>query len=274
MGNEYHVNSKEFIKKIEEEIKKSGFLLEIEVASELSRRDWIIRIHEYYIDEREKKSREIDIVAHKQFEVGSPDYDFFHVTLVIECKKSHKKPWVFFTVKKGREFVPPLSLFLLKFFGVPKLIDDLKWLGVQYKWIKECHYFNLSDFPNVAIISFEPFSNKSQIFEAKMQVLNALNFIMKEMLKLKGQVHSIGKRILFIFYPLIIFDGHLFEYTQEEKIRPVMYLQYLVRHGFTEFSGTLAHDLFLIDVMKKEFFPKFLNIIDEDFTKIRKVFSN
>ena len=57
-------------------------------------------------------------------------------------------------------------------------------------------------------------------------------------------------------YPVIVFDGELFEFYQEngEKVLPVNHLQY---RSFWQRS-------MLIDVVRKEYFQKFLEKIEKD----------
>ncbi|MEE4562925.1 MULTISPECIES: hypothetical protein [Paenibacillus] len=52
------------IKKIQEEINKTGFPLELRVSKLLKNRGYFVNHSAYHIDEDEGKSREIDILSH------------------------------------------------------------------------------------------------------------------------------------------------------------------------------------------------------------------
>jgi len=258
--------SEEEIRRIKEDIQKSGFPLEIEVSSKLREDGWTVIIHDYYIDEEEGKSREIDVEAFKRLEINSPDYDFFHVSLIIECKKSLEKPWVFYTTQKGREFKFPQSI--IKSLGKPRIH---KKLISQERWMKGSHYFS-PRFKKKAIIGYEPFTEgKGQrIFEASMQVIKALAYMMKQTEQAAETLSVMNKNPLFIMYPVIVLDGHLFEYTLKEEVKPIMYLQYLVRHRFTNpLTSELVGDVFLIDVLRKDFLPEYLKILEEELNIVK-----
>ena len=86
-------------RKISEEIKKSGFPLELRIANELIKRDYHVAHSLFFVDEDENKSREVDIRALKNyvFSEGIGLGKFIRNCLLIECKKCTKYPWVFLT---------------------------------------------------------------------------------------------------------------------------------------------------------------------------------
>ena len=69
-------------------------------------------------------------------------------------------------------------------------------------------------------------------------------------------------------YPIIVFDGHLFEYTSG-KIIPVRYLQYLKMHKFITIKGGIETNIFIIDIVRKDFFHDYLKILDREFINIK-----
>ena len=236
---------KDEVERIKEDIKKSGFPLEIEVSKVLKRHEWRVLNQQYYFDQDEKKGRTIDILAYitDHSEVG--DYKPFHVSLIIECKSS-STPWVFWTTHKDKEMFSFPSM-VVKHWARPrgitaerKMYDD--WL----KWMPHSHIYS-SDLDSVALIPYEPFKKGKgrEIFEASNQVVKALSFELmrhKKFALLMPALHP-----LFIIYPVIVFDGRLFELRVENGdlgLLPVEYLQY--------WTSTPRED-FLIDVVKKGF---------------------
>ena len=76
---------------------------------------------------------------------------------------------------------------------------------------------------------------------------------------------------LFIFYlPIIVFDGPMYNgKLTEDKIsleeRNHVILEYQYQPKYTKHPQR-----FLIDIVKKEYFPEFIEIIKEDISKINK----
>ena len=267
MNSEHYEISEDEIKEIEKDIQKSGLPLEIEVSSILKEYKWKLTIHDHYIDEQERKSREIDVSAFKRFDINSPDYDMFHISLIIECKKSIKKPWLFYTSEIGKRIM--WAPFIIKSFGKPRVHKNLL---SQERWMKESHYF-YPQFRKKAVISYEPFTKgkREKIFEASMQVIKATVCTLKE--NERGIKVIPEKSPLFLTYPIIVFDGHLFEYISG-KVKPVKYLQYLIMRKFITIKGkitndTFISDTFIIDLIRKDFFPDYLKILDKEFINIK-----
>lgn len=72
------------------EIRKTGFVLENEVAQTLRRAGWTIISNKYYVDDSEETVREIDILAYRVSKVQHFDV---YTTLIVSCKKSEANAW-------------------------------------------------------------------------------------------------------------------------------------------------------------------------------------
>lgn len=263
MHNDDYSITEEEIQRVEKDIQKSGFPLEIEVSLKLREAGWTTLIHDYYVDEEEGKSRETDIGAYKRLDIATPDYSLLHISLILECKKSPEKPWVFFTNEKGREFEFPQIL--IKSLGRPRIHKDL---ASQERWMDESHFFS-QEFERKALIPYEPFTHGKgkRIFEASMQVVKALAYQLKETATL---LHHLDGNPLFIMYPVIVFDGHLYEYTSG-KVTPVRYLQYLFRHKSTDrLTADLVGNNFLIDVFRRDFLPEYVEMLKQESNMIEQ----
>jgi hypothetical protein len=77
-------------KLFEDEIRKTGFVLENRVAQELKANGWTVISNKYYVDDSEETVREIDLVAYKSTRVQRFDV---YTTLIISCKKSDSNAW-------------------------------------------------------------------------------------------------------------------------------------------------------------------------------------
>lgn len=84
----------EFIKKINDGIDKTGFVLEYKICKILEKHNWTIINNRYYIDDVNNIEREIDIVAYK---TSSNEDIHFYTCLLISCKKSEDNVWTFLT---------------------------------------------------------------------------------------------------------------------------------------------------------------------------------
>ena len=78
------------------EINKSGFPLELHTSALLNKNNWFVKNNARYYDNYLEDFREIDIIATIKY---TKIKDAFN-ELVIECKKSKSKPWVFFKQSK------------------------------------------------------------------------------------------------------------------------------------------------------------------------------
>jgi hypothetical protein len=77
-------------KKLETQIRKTGFVLENEVAQILRSTGWTVISNKYYVDDFENSVREIDLLA---YQVKVVQHFKVYTVLVISCKKSDSKVW-------------------------------------------------------------------------------------------------------------------------------------------------------------------------------------
>lgn len=78
------------LKKFETEIRKTGFVLENDIAQVLKRSGWTVISNKYYVDDTEETVREIDLIAYRVTKVQHFDV---YTTLIISCKKSESNSW-------------------------------------------------------------------------------------------------------------------------------------------------------------------------------------
>lgn len=263
------------VKKIREYILKSGYPLEIEIGNILRKTAWIVGNQWPYTDSKEKKIRAIDILAmrlmHRQL----------GLMMVIECKKSEKHDWVFYTQQKERELLPLLGTFVdfLKKIAKPPISEKLTQLyatstlgelfgaktssSALLSKLSGLHLLN----PEIRMGIFnviptkegenQPRGKKSterdDFFEATQQLISALE--------------SIGGGMKnFIVFPVIVFDGELYEFYQSEnemEFMPINHVQF-ISFG-TEMSPCM------IDIVRKTYFHQFLKIMENDFAILSEI---
>lgn len=80
---------------IAQEIKdKTGFILEHDVATLLEANGWTVIHNRYYLDDMQMMQREIDLLVYK---VDAIQDTLIYTTLIVSCKKSETKDWIFLT---------------------------------------------------------------------------------------------------------------------------------------------------------------------------------
>lgn len=252
------VNDK-FIKRVKEDMHKSGFPLEIEVSSVLEKFGWNVQNQSFYLDEEENKPRSIDIFASKVLKVVTSKYfDYFNIYLVIECKKN-QKPWLFYTTQSSLK--KNLALIYVKGFSDPELAknkDNSKELfKLTIDLFSESHYF-LPNYNRDGIIPYEPFTDGKgrQIFTALNQVTKAIKYKLESFEHLYTKIPDINPFI--VAYPLIIFDGRLLECRLEEgdfKIYETNYVRYMAQEATANY---------IIEIINKDFLKDYLKMLNHE----------
>lgn len=83
--------------------------------------------------------------------------------------------------------------------------------------------------------------------------------------------------IIWLCYPVIVFDGHLYECTvinDEPNLKSVGYLQHLADHQSRKEMGTLGFETFPIDVVQSNHLDKFLDMIEREHEELMTEIAN
>lgn len=125
--------------------------------------------------------------------------------------------------------------------------------------------------PYEAQIPYEPFTGGkgNKIFDATQKVLKSLNHNLKAYKDLydSEEMTTVTKNPLFIMYPVIVFEGHLFEIRNDFEPRSVTYIQFakLVQ------DVNLGQEVYrLIEVVSIEFLEDYLRKIKAEIEAMRK----
>jgi len=223
----------EEIKKI---IMKSGYLLEIDVADMLRKDGWLVFSQYPYRDQKENTTRLVDILAMKLVQ------RYMGVSLLIECKKATRHGWAFSTIRKSEEDAQAglarVEYFLSK---VGKIID----LSSGRVDIKGFHSADI--FTKIGTSCCIPPGQKDDFHEALLQLQNSMRWLRDRMTTQ-------------VTFPVIVFDGPMWEFYKEEgrlKVEEIEYLQHISAMFNEEMEGPI-----LIDVVKLSFFPEFLKLVN------------
>lgn len=191
---------------LKREILKTGYPLEIEVSSLLDNK-WDVINTDTYVDKDEGKTRDIDINA-TRYTLTQNDVDFT-VNLTIECKKSDKHAWIFFTRPYEKNYMDINGQYL---DAEQRFLQNIGTITLM-KLILEpsaLHYWNLKQ---VAVCFSEfPIQGKQEDHHLK-QIFEAQNQIKKYIVDKKSVNMSDEGYPFFIdfHFPCIVFDGKMFE---------------------------------------------------------------
>jgi len=251
------------IENIRKYILKSGFPSEIEVGNILRKANWIVINQAPYIDKITKKIRTIDVSAFKP--VPIPKLKGFQV--IVECKKSEQHEWVFHTQHKTNEYQTAMWTLaeLFKTMGNPAIMEKFNELS------KACKATNLFGYPleqhNKQILSSKMSSlTKLHYFDEtiRMGIMHLMPNKNDDFFEATQQIGAIVRSMNepeknFVQFPVIVFDGEMFEFYQENaemKVNPINHLQYTLIDG--------EMPLRTIDIVRKSYFSEFIAMIEND----------
>ncbi|MDD4352967.1 MAG: hypothetical protein PHN56_00765 [Candidatus Nanoarchaeia archaeon] len=252
--------NKELENKIKEDIKKSGFPLEIESSLILNKKGWSVVNSSRYYNENKKDYSEIDIVATKEHEIKG-----IKNILIIECKKFHEGQWVFF-----KQEISKPNVYNLNIVENGRNISSYSWfdknLMANHHYLKNpiCTY---SIVPHTKGKGEVNEKKQKMIYDAVSQVVEALMFYLIRDNKMLNQ-NNINE--IYLVYPVIVFDGPLFsasvkegdiELKEENHIQLLFSLQlnnpFQIQWDYKS-RKVIKQKNIIIDIVKKEYFEEYL----------------
>ena len=256
------------INHLKREIMKTGFPLEIEVSSILEKK-WDVVNTASYFDEDEKTMRSIDIAATKSFNDIAPH--FLEVNLDIECKKDENFAWVFFTRPFEFDWEEHMDgQYLDELQICSKNLEMTQLWEILFK--SPLHYAKVK---RVAI-AFDAFylqGKKTSYRTKKNEIFEAENQLKKYILYKNEQDMRLSYPPLYRFVvhlPCMVFDGKLFEAIAKERDITLKESNWitLITSSRTPYSTYPRN--YLIDVVEKSYFKKFLRMINKDFRTLKE----
>ena len=258
--------------RIIKEMEKSGYPLEIKATLILESNGWNVLNQEGYLDVETDMWRTINILATKYTNIpNSSVYERMLMILTVECKKS-SKPWVFWVRdKKGLRTFDPIAA-----YGLIKLESKPLFHPLHFEKLVDCFHYYFQEFGKIGVIPCEPLTKgKSSIFEAKNQVIKSLlyereryrKFLSMQEAREKVRANLKIADFVLVVYPLVIFDGHLYEleYIRDKpKLTLSKYIQYLTSFGFP------TAEKFVIDIVEIGFLKEYLRVLDKEMVRLAK----
>ncbi|KFF21563.1 hypothetical protein [Chryseobacterium sp. JM1] len=206
-------------KKILDDIELTGFVSELQVNSLLIKKGWSTRHSETYEDKDYNKSREIDIIATKTY---YDEESKLHVEfqLVIDVKRMKKRPWVVFSVEKRNNTSQGWRILSTGHNNTTNNGGKFK-SGLFTKGEVDTNNFkkNIKNYGIAFHESFKPPNEISKVYESLIGVCKAAWH--------KKEKYSYDKKFeefdlkeeteIYIFIPVVVLDGNLFEVKLDEK---------------------------------------------------------
>lgn len=190
--------------------------------------------------------------------------------MAIECKKS-EKPWVFFSTQMFAKmplayFIQYVSDFDLYFGKRVKTRSEHRPFLSQIRGELVQNHYNARSIPRCVTYCepFKPAGSHSEIYDAVDSVLSYGSY---ELALRQEQLRDNGYRT-FCYYPIIVFDGVLMEARVEgDEVN-------VVQQDYVQLRVFRSSWVFIIDVVRKQYFETILKKIERDHREMVKVIDN
>ncbi len=271
--------------KILDDLKMTGFITELEIASMLFRNCWSVYSNTNYEDLDKQSSREIDIVS-IHMPNGQDENIHLELYLVIEVKKATKRPWIIFTSQKRGSETPGWRMqHVLRNHRLYNLSEP------PGDTILDSDHLSLNHprkrFQRIGRSYHEAFKNPdepSKIFEAVISACKACKYFQstldpgKEISDLKFNPSE--PVTCFLFVPVVVLEGELYEVylknNGETAIEQVPdWLSLDVNYSSPNYgSDPFERNIdFFVDIVRKEKFEQYQETlkdwINEVFNKFK-----
>lgn len=166
------------LEKIQENICKSGFKLEYEIANILRDDGWNLITNKYYLDDHEESVREIDILAYKHKQVSKISV---YTAVIISCKKSETNNWAFLA-RNIEKHDPNADWQPFKGYSNNNstifYLDRGDWSKNYYaRMLEACP--SIFGKPEVDIFAFQEMSKEKSTCQNDKNIFNAITSLMK-----------------------------------------------------------------------------------------------
>lgn len=257
----------ELKQKLLAEINKSGFSHEIDIIQRLRAEELIVFPNLGYVD-TEDKPHEIDAYASVTNYDEEKSLDEVALNLIIECKSSSDKPWVFFDD-------PENALAILG------LVDRMVYLSSfemkdSYTPLAGCmnsalsgHHYNDNTIP-VARTHLEAFGKDSgkEIYQGITSLWYAIDYF-KRLFAKSTLNHTPKNRQINFIHPVIVFKGVLVSARKDNdsfEIEEVPHVMVRTIDSITdkELDFRVSNKEIIIDIIRSDYLEEYIQICRND----------
>jgi hypothetical protein len=197
------------LSKYEKEVKKTGFVLEVQVAEALRRHRWTVIHGRNYIDDVQGSVREIDILAYKVRMIQNIRY---YTTLIISCKKSEGKIWALLARDRDNSD-PNMKWDPIQVWSNEKILSFMlseNWQGDYLATVRSAGVHQHIMNAEVNLFAFQEMKCSNGSVQDDKAIFAATTSLMKAQ---SYEMESLGKRTtgnsLYQFNLLSVLDGGL-----------------------------------------------------------------
>lgn len=250
-------------KKILNNIKKTGFIKELELARILNNKGWDSQLNSSYLDKDTGINREIDIIASKK---GNIDYHYLHlwVDLVIEVKKADK-PWVIVTNSDDDGLNYRLNPGWGIIHGGEKYID----IGGIFPPRIIDKYFMRNQSVRIGSSFYEAFKESSEVSKIYQAIMSACKAAVY-----KSKIHGASPKwddygaddptYLTFYHPVVVVDGPLYEvYLNENNevvVSKINWIPVSYQYSSPQYSKEWSDTYFHCDIVQFDYMNTYLDL--------------
>lgn len=260
---------------LKNEIRRTGYPLEIQISSILDKQWHSVMNTDSYFDREEQKLRDIDINAINFLETLKMAPVLLRTSLAIECKKIENLAWVFFTRPYRFEIEDLAGQYIdnaqiltknTENYQIMELI--LEKTSLHYKQTKRIA-ISYAEF-SIEKKKKNDYKKKREIFEAQNQVKKYVECSFDQLIRASRRIQGYP---IEVFFPCIVLDGSMYEAIVENDDLDLKEAKHIVL--FTTYRSPYAvYDrCLLIDVVHKDYFTDYLKIIHKDEASLRTIVS-
>jgi len=246
-------------------INRSGKPLEIRISSLLDNRWKNVSNQDTFVDQDEKKLREIDICAFD----GPKRIDNIELetTLVIECKRTEAFSWVFFSrpFKYSKEDVA--GQYLDEIQMAAKNAERTEVMN-SILMKTQLHY----EHAETVAVTYEAFKtgdakqsqfreDQSAIFEAQNQLKSYVEYAIDQSIRERV---SIIPYTIEMYFPSIVFRGKMYEAIVRGDEMELRESKHLILKSLYKSPHSIYERSILIDVVSEEYFDSYQELIRND----------
>jgi len=273
------------IKEMREAIKRSGYLLEQRVVPIFEEHGFFVQTNPIYPDPDSEKSREIDLDAINVKKIYREGYHFIFPYIICECE-NNPQPAVFYVRESP---IPFLHCEQAKFSGFPSRI----WVRNEYLELNE--FLGMEDFHHYCT---ELVSTQYCTFQRKKDkkewmalhgedqhktfdsLIKYVEYQMQEHYGLWDDLDKLNQidepeqqdMNVQIYYPLLVFQGDLYSAYLKNKrlyLKKSNHIQFRKEYFIREENKS---ETYQIDVITESYLERYLDMIEEEVEKIKRVF--
>ena len=259
-----------------DDLRKSGFPLEIQVGSRFSNKGWTVRHQAISRGEGEPKPGYVDVLAMKLITRNFEKFARLNFTVVCECKKSETHPWVFYAPQRAdflmREVAP---------FTLIKTVSEPPIQITDGSPLSRTRYLIGDPLGNLAQSSHLAFWDERQKGrEGYNQINVAINQVVsatQHQIRVLSGIVKLTPGVLIVACPLIVLDGPMFEYNLaldgEPNLKRISNIKYLastigqereVKLPNNQTTTMIPTEHFLVDIISKDSLDQYIGWLEED----------